>query len=186
MAKECVLKDLPYICWTVSEIKVHIKDRASYQIEILGKNEAMMNDQKMSFDKVKLSEGKYHIVKDKRSYEIEVVKADFESKTFEIKVNNKMVFLEAEDRFDQLLHQLGMDNLGSSAISELKAPMPGLVLEIPISLGQEVKKDEPLLVLEAMKMENVLKSPSDVVVKNIAVEKGNAVEKNQVLIEFEN
>lgn len=170
----------------MSEIKVHIKDRASYQIEILNQEEAVVNDQKLTYDKVKLSAGKYHIIKDNRSYEVEVVTADFDAKVFELKVNDKLVELQAEDRFDQLLQQLGMDNLGSSSVSELKAPMPGLVLEIPITVGQEVKKDEPLVVLEAMKMENVLKSPADVVIKNITVDKGNAVEKNQILIEFEN
>lgn len=186
MAREWGLKDLPYICSTVSEIKVHIKDRASYQIQVLSPTEALVNDQKMSFDKVNLSDGKFHLIKDQQSYEVEIVKADYDSKEFEVRVNGHLVALEAEDRFDQLLQQLGMDNLGSAAVSELKAPMPGLVLEIPITVGQAIKKDEPLVVLEAMKMENVLKSPADVVIKNIAVEKGNAVEKNQVLIEFEN
>ncbi|KAA3652807.1 MAG: acetyl-CoA carboxylase biotin carboxyl carrier protein subunit, partial [Bacteroidetes bacterium] len=56
----------------------------------------------------------------------------------------------------------------------------------PVKVGQEVKAGEPLAVLEAMKMENVLKSPADLVVKSINVKQGEAVEKNQILIEFEN
>ena len=63
--------------------------------------------------------------------------------------------------------------------------MPGLVLDIKVEVGQEVLEGEPLLVLEAMKMENVLKSPADVVVKSIDVKQQAAVEKNQVLITFE-
>jgi len=65
------------------------------------------------------------------------------------------------------------------------APMPGTISEILVEVGDQVKADEELVILEAMKMENVLKAASDVVVKRILVEKGKAVEKNSVLIEFE-
>ncbi len=177
---------MPYICSTVSELKVHIKDRKAYDVEVLNDQEALMNNKPYAFDKVKLSEGKYHIIKDGRSYNVELIQADYTEKAFRIKVNEQIVELNVEDRFDLLLQQLGMDNLAASGVSELKAPMPGLVLEIPVENGQTIKKDDPLLVLEAMKMENVLKSPADLVIKNISVEKGQAVEKNQLLIEFEN
>ena len=70
-------------------------------------------------------------------------------------------------------------------MNAIKAPMPGLILEINVSVGQEVKENDPLLILEAMKMENCFLSPRDGVIKSIAVEKGNAVDKGQLLIEFE-
>jgi biotin carboxyl carrier protein len=69
-------------------------------------------------------------------------------------------------------------------LKEVKAPMPGMVLQILVSAEQEVEKDSALLILEAMKMENVIKSPAAGKVKRIAIEKGVAVEKNTVLIEF--
>jgi biotin carboxyl carrier protein len=69
-------------------------------------------------------------------------------------------------------------------INEIKAPMPGLVLRIPINEGDSVSKGEGLLVLEAMKMENIIKSPGDVVVSKILVKPGQAVEKNQLLVSF--
>ena len=78
-----------------------------------------------------------------------------------------------------------MDNLTNAVAKELKAPMPGLVLKIEVEVGQTIKEGDALVVLEAMKMENVLKSPADVVIKSIGVTEGNAVEKNEVLIEFE-
>ena len=62
--------------------------------------------------------------------------------------------------------------------------MPGMVLNILVAEGQEVKKGEALIILEAMKMENILKSPTDGVIKKIAINKGVAVEKNQILIQF--
>jgi biotin carboxyl carrier protein len=77
-----------------------------------------------------------------------------------------------------------MDNLAAKKVNEVKAPMPGMVLKILVKDGDEVKKGDPLLVLEAMKMENILKSPTDGVIKKIAAVTGVAVEKNQLLIQF--
>jgi biotin carboxyl carrier protein len=77
-----------------------------------------------------------------------------------------------------------LDNLNSKKVNEVKAPMPGLVLEIRVNVGDAVKKGDAILVLEAMKMENILKSPTDGTVSKINVKKGIAVEKNQVLINF--
>jgi biotin carboxyl carrier protein len=74
--------------------------------------------------------------------------------------------------------------LSSAKVSEIKAPMPGMVLKIFVSEGMEVKKDENLFVLEAMKMENIIKSPADVTVNSIKIKPGDKVEKGQVLMMF--
>ncbi|MCL4125700.1 UNVERIFIED_CONTAM: hypothetical protein GTU68_028898 [Idotea baltica] len=63
--------------------------------------------------------------------------------------------------------------------------MPGLILDINVKVGQEVIEDDALLILEAMKMENVLTAPRDGMIKSITVSKGDAVDKNQLLITFE-
>ncbi|MCF6185251.1 MAG: biotin/lipoyl-binding protein [Bacteroidales bacterium] len=63
--------------------------------------------------------------------------------------------------------------------------MPGLIVKIPVKKDDFVKQGEILLVLEAMKMENNLKAEHDVTIKNILVQNGNSVEKNEVLIVFE-
>ncbi|MCL4125038.1 UNVERIFIED_CONTAM: hypothetical protein GTU68_001507 [Idotea baltica] len=63
--------------------------------------------------------------------------------------------------------------------------MPGLILEVKVKIGQEVKEDDPLLILEAMKMENVITSPRDGIIKSVTAIKGNTVEKGILLIEFE-
>jgi biotin carboxyl carrier protein len=63
--------------------------------------------------------------------------------------------------------------------------MPGLILDIHVRIGQAVNEDDPLLILEAMKMENVITSPRDGIIKNISVRKSDTVDKNQLLIEFE-
>ena len=77
-----------------------------------------------------------------------------------------------------------MDKMFAQKVNDLKAPMPGLVLDILVSEGQTIQKGDNLLVLEAMKMENNLKATNDAVVKKIKVSKGDKVEKNTVLIEL--
>jgi len=126
-----------------------------------------------------------HVIHNHRSYTLEVVHLNREEKTCVLLVNNQEITVSIEDRFDALLHSLGMDTMNSQKVNDLKAPMPGLVLKIMVEPEQEVSKGDGLLVLEAMKMENIIKAPTDGVVKSIEVEQSNAVEKNQVLIKFD-
>jgi biotin carboxyl carrier protein len=79
---------------------------------------------------------------------------------------------------------LGFSSKSTKKANEIKAPMPGMVLSVLVQEGQLVKAGESVLILEAMKMENVIKAPADCTVKQIKVKQGNAVEKNQVLIEL--
>jgi biotin carboxyl carrier protein len=79
---------------------------------------------------------------------------------------------------------MGMNNGSSGKVNNIKAPMPGLIIDLKVKVGDEVKQNDPLLILEAMKMENIIKSPGDGMVKNVKVKKGESVEKGQVLIEF--
>jgi biotin carboxyl carrier protein len=78
-----------------------------------------------------------------------------------------------------------MDKLMGNKANLLKAPMPGLVLKVLVTEGQAVKKGDGLLILEAMKMENIIKASSDGMVKKIHIEEKNIVDKNQKMIEFE-
>jgi biotin carboxyl carrier protein len=125
-----------------------------------------------------------HVIYQHKSYSIEVVDFDKVEKVATVKVNGTSYKTVVEDQFDQLLKQLGMDNLAVNKIQQIKAPMPGLVLSILVAEGDEVKKGDSLLVLEAMKMENMIKSPTDGVIKKVAVKQGDKVEKNEVLINF--
>ena len=120
-----------------------------------------------------------------RSFNAEILEADYQAKSFLIKINKNQYTVSAKDRFDILLDQLGMSNANASKVNDLKAPMPGLIVDIKVQVGDVVKKGDIILILEAMKMENVLKSAGDGTVKAIKVTPKQNVEKNQVLIEFE-
>jgi len=71
------------------------------------------------------------------------------------------------------------------AAEVLRAPMPGLVVRVEAKPGDRVVAGAGLVVLEAMKMENELKAPGPARVKSVRVAAGQAVEKGQVLVEFE-
>ena len=138
----------------------------------------------IAFDMIELGKTAFHVLKDNKSYTVEIVNHNVAEKSFQIKVNQTVYNLTVKDKYDELLHQLGLDKAMVNKVSNIKAPMPGLVLNILVEEGQEIKKGDALIVLEAMKMENILKSPADGKVKKVAVKKGVAVEKGQILIEF--
>ncbi len=119
-----------------------------------------------------------------RSYNVEVLSREASGKLSTIKVNGNDYTVELQDKFELLLKQLGLDSSQLVTVKELKAPMPGLVLNVFIAVGMEVKKGDNLLILEAMKMENMIKSPADGRIKNVLIDIGKKVEKNQILIQF--
>jgi biotin carboxyl carrier protein len=144
----------------------------------------IINDTKLDWDIVEISDGYFHILYNNKSYKAEVVKSDPATKSFTFKINGRLYTVAVKDKFDLLLEKMGMNNTGAGKINHIKAPMPGLIIDLKIKAGDNVKAGEPLLILEAMKMENILKSPGEGIVKNVKVKKGDSVEKGQVLIEF--
>jgi acetyl/propionyl-CoA carboxylase alpha subunit len=144
-----------------------------------------LNDNLIESDIQRISEREFHVLRNNVSYRVEVLKADYETKEFEIRINGNIHTLTAKDRMDLLLESMGMENTASAKVSDLKAPMPGLVLEVLIEEGAITEKGTPLMILEAMKMENVLKATGEGKIKRISVSKGQNVEKGAVLIEFE-
>jgi biotin carboxyl carrier protein len=146
--------------------------------------QVLINGEPLSWDLSQIREGYFHILHNNQSYRAEVVKIDKDAKTFTWKINGRIYTVKLQDRFDLLLEKMGMKNVSSGKVNSIKAPMPGLIIDLKVKDGDSVKQGDPLLILEAMKMENILKSPGDGVVKSVKVKKGDSVEKNHVLIEF--
>lgn len=164
--------------------KVKVND--GYDFELTPVNGSFLLDGKeITPDVRQLKDGQMHFLYQNRSYNVEVVSEDPADKSMLIKVNGKLCRIGVEDKFDILLKALGMAGGTGKVALEIKAPMPGLVLSVSVVAGQEIKKGDSLLVLEAMKMENMLKSATEGVIKKIHAVKGDKVEKNQVLIELE-
>jgi biotin carboxyl carrier protein len=165
-------------------LKVKVNNKNEHSIVFDDANSGIIDGQQFSWDIIKIKNESFHIIKDAKSYNVEVIKADPVQKNFLVSINGNKYQLDVKDKFDELLKSLGFDNLNATKINELKAPMPGLVLELRVAEGDVVKKGDPIIVLEAMKMENIIKSPTDGIIKKINVKKGVAVEKNQILINF--
>lgn len=117
--------------------------------------------------------------------EAELLHLDRLTKTATLHINGQSYTVQLKNELDELLEKMGMGPGAGSVQSKIKAPMPGMVLDVFVEPGKTVAKDEPLLILEAMKMENVIKAPQEGTVKLVGVEKGKAIEKNALLVEFE-
>ena len=138
-----------------------------------------------ALDLIAIPEGGEHILHRARSYQAALVRGDFEGKRYQVRLNNTTYTIEISDALDQQIEAMGFQLQSSRNISRIEAPMPGLILSVDVETGQEVAEGDTLLVLEAMKMENAILAPQAGKIKNIAVEKGMAVDKKSLLIEFE-
>lgn len=131
------------------------------------------------------SNGQASIIINNKSYTAQVDKLDKENKEIILKVNGDRYVLHIKEDIDILLDKMGINLSAMQKVAPLKAPMPGMILKILVSPGQQVNKGDALLILEAMKMENVLKASGTATIKSIKVEEKTAVEKGTVLIEME-
>jgi biotin carboxyl carrier protein len=139
--------------------------------------------QEKSFSLNQIEEKRFHILVENQSYVVEIL--EWKENQFKIRLNGLLTFsLEVETDLERRLKAMGVGKAHQTTIKELKSPMPGLIKSILVQPGQEVEKGEPLLILEAMKMENVIKSPAPVTIAEILVQPNEAVEKNVVLIRF--
>lgn len=129
--------------------------------------------------------GLYSVMHNGRSHNVLVQKEDMENGTVRMRIGGGTYTVAMEDERSRLVQLLGLDKVKGAVLKELKAPMPGLVLKVLVKEGDTVKKNDPLLILEAMKMENVIKCTADAVVKKVHAQERSAVEKGQLLLSFE-
>ena len=156
----------------------------TFQITVNG-NGIFIDGKPVTADMLEYRKGKFHILIDNRSYTAEVVSIEKESKICVIKVGKSLLTVILKDKYDDLLDEIGIDIKAGKKVNDIKAPMPGMVLQVMVENGQKIKKGDAIVVLEAMKMENILKSPTDGTIKKIHVNMGDKVEKNQVMVNLD-
>jgi biotin carboxyl carrier protein len=144
----------------------------------------LLNGSQSSINILPINAHFYNILIDGKSFNLEVLSDNGSSSTSILRVNNHVVSGELRTALDELLNKMGMNKTIANTISDIKAPMPGLILQILVKSGMLIKKGDPVLILEAMKMENIIKSPVSGVIKEIKAKEKESVAKNQILIEF--
>lgn len=171
--------------YQVNIIKSSKSDKADRVFTVKSKdNSTLVDDQLFDLDIVKIKKNYFHIIKNNRSFTAEVIHVDKGKKEVMLKINGHTFDLKVKDRFDLLLEKLGMSQNSSGQVREIRAPMPGLILDVHIQEGEEVKEGQVIMILEAMKMENIIKSPGEGIVKKINVQTGESVDKNSLLVQF--
>jgi biotin carboxyl carrier protein len=144
-----------------------------------------VNGEKIQWDLEKISATDFHIIHHGKSLNATIIQVSKEEKKVVVRIGERDYEVAIKDATDLLLEKLGINTAASNKLQHLKSPMPGLIASVAVAPGDTVKKGDTLLILEAMKMENVLKASADAVVKKIHVNIKQAVEKSQLLIEFE-
>lgn len=164
---------------------IQLQDK-NFEVEIdkINSNKGTVNGKTFKLD-INKSTNEYHIIYNNSSYKVELDSFIKETNEVILKVNNDKITCKVSTELDVLLKELGMDNLSAQKMNDIKAPMPGLVLDVKVDVGQAVQEGDTILVLEAMKMENNIKAPAEGIVKEIICEPSKAVEKNDILIIFE-
>jgi biotin carboxyl carrier protein len=163
----------------------------SYIVTINGKEQEInvsddgrvtANGSSSAIDVQQIDERTFSLLIDGESHR---VVAEQNGDTYQVLVNGTVFEVLVESERARLLKKLNVQSTSGHIKTEIRAPMPALVTKVEVEIGQEVKPGHGLLILEAMKMENEIKSHSAGVVREIYVQKGKAVEKNELLILLE-
>lgn len=140
------------------------------------------SEELQNIDFLPIDEHHFHVILNNKSYQAVLLKADYQNKNFRISINGSPYTVQLSDQYDQLVDRLGLNVVAKHAALDINAPMPGLVLDIMVEKGEVVEEGTPILILEAMKMENILKATGSGLIESIEIQKGNAVEKGQLLV----
>jgi biotin carboxyl carrier protein len=151
-----------------------------FLVEILDEKHIRINDKVLEVDFQSIGgQPVYSLIIDGKSYEAYVSPDEDE---WQILLRGRLYQARVEDEREKRLRAAAGGGESESSEFLLKAPMPGLVVAIPIEEGQQVKKGQVILILESMKMQNELKSPRDGIVNRLKVKAGETVEQKQTLL----
>jgi len=137
-----------------------------------------------NLDILQLSSSKFHVLQNNKSIKIILEKSDFFSRKYNLSINSNNYTVTISNEIDTLIKNLGFSLGTTKKANDIKAPMPGLILNINVKEGQEVKEGDPLLILEAMKMENNIASEKSGTVTAVHVKVGQQVLQNELMIEL--
>lgn len=127
----------------------------------------------------------FQVVQGGRNFRVHVVSVDTDAQVVVLKVNGKRAEVKLTTEIDRMLQRLGIASKSTAKAGDVRAPMPGQILGVPVVAGQQVEKGDPLIILVAMKMENVIKAAAAGTVSKVLVQPGENVQKGQPLLLME-
>ncbi|MDE0978445.1 MAG: acetyl-CoA carboxylase biotin carboxyl carrier protein subunit [Flavobacteriales bacterium] len=150
-----------------------------------GQTEQVQGDAASSWDWKPVGDGVFDVRMGHRNVRVELVNGPDNAGHVMVRVNGVERQLQVLDRQMLLLESMGMSSVETGLEMEVLAPMPGKVLSVGVAKGETVEEGDALLVLEAMKMENVIRAPRAGVLASVEVGSGIAVEKGTALVTYE-
>ncbi len=155
-------------------------DDKEYEIEVIDEHRVSINGQIQHVDFEAVGgQMIFSLIIDGRSYESYVYETD---EGLQVLMRGRLYNVKVEDEREKRLKAAAGGGVAEGGEFNLKAPMPGLVVAIPVSEGQAVEKGQVLVILESMKMQNELKAPKAGTVTRIRVKPGESVEQRQALL----
>lgn len=165
-------------------LQISVNDKKNFSVE-QEDGKWILDGNAVALDIQNSSNGLISILYNNKSYTAYVEQVNTKTKELTLNIDGQKYQMAIQEPIDQLLSKMGLDLKAMQKAEPVKAPMPGMILKILVEPGQEINKGDGLLILEAMKMENVLKASGPAKVKSILAKEQTAVEKGAVLIEME-
>ena len=154
---------------------------------LLDVNDSQYTFQLIDADNITINDSEVNnqiVLDNNKSKLVSVKGVDHELKRYQIQIDGRIYQVQISDAVDQQILKMNLKSKKSNQVKELRAPMPGLVRQVNVQVGDQVDAGDSLFILEAMKMENILKSPVNGTVSDLFVKPGESVEKNQILLSF--
>ncbi|HLC02429.1 MAG TPA: biotin/lipoyl-containing protein [Anaerolineales bacterium] len=155
-------------------------DGETFEVEINSESEITVGGRRLQVDFQSVAgQPVYSLILDGQSYEAYVYPSD---QGLDVLLLGQLYHIAVEDERQRRLRQASGMQISPSGELHLKAPMPGLIVAIPVIEGQQVNQGQDLVILESMKMQNELKAPREGTVTRVRVKPGDSVEQNQILV----
>ncbi len=155
-----------------------------YEVEILNDNEISLNGKVYQIDFQSISgQPIYSLIADGQSFQAHIFEGDGDE--IEILLAGNRYSVRVENEREKRLRAAAGASSGNSGEFILRSPMPGLIVQVPVTDGQKVAQGDVLVILESMKMQNELKSPQEGIVRQIEIKEGQSVEQKQKMLVIE-
>ena len=150
-----------------------------YQVEINREGQIVLNGEAMAVDFSTIGSGLYSLLVNNESFEALV---EGKNGDWHVLLMGDLYEVQVADERAQMIRARSALSVPATGELAIKAPLPGLIVQVPVAVGQTVSKGDKLVILESMKMENELRAPRDGKVERVNVEAGQSVEQGQTLV----